>query len=147
MSIDDLRGLFPALSQDAVETSPQDDSYNCIAWAGGDTERWWWPGDFPTDATHWPIPSADETVEGFVEAFRSLGYETCDDGFLEKGFEKVALYADTDGLPTHMARQLSSGKWTSKMGELEDIEHPTSEELCGDSYGVITRYMKRRVQT
>ena len=146
MSIDDLRALFPALSQDAVETSPRDDSYNCVAWAGGDTERWWWPGGFPTYGAHWPISSTDVTVEGFVEAFRSLGYDVCDDGSWEKGFEKVALYVDGDGQPTHMARQLSSGKWTSKMGRLEDIAHPTAEELCGGSYGAVTRYMKRKIR-
>ena len=144
MSMDELRTLFPALSRDAVETSPQDDSYNCVAWAGGDTERSWWPASFPTHGTHWPIPATDETVEGFVEAFRALGYEACDDGSLEKGFEKVALYVDAEGQPTHLVRQLSSGKWTSKMGRLEDIEHQSTEELCGRSYGVVERYMKRR---
>ena len=130
-----------------METSPQDDSYNCIAWAGDDTDRWWWPASFPTYGTHWPIASTDVTVDGFVEAFRSVGYETCEDGSLEKGFEKVSLYVDAEGQPTHMVRQLSSGKWTSKMGGLEDIEHPTIEELCGGSYGAVKRYLKRRARS
>ena len=31
---------------------------------------------------------------------------------LEPGFEKIALYADNSGKPTHAARQLDNGRWT-----------------------------------
>ena len=44
------------------------------------------------------------------------------DESLEPGFEKVALYA-LGGVPKHAARQLSSGRWSSKLGDLEDVEH------------------------
>ena len=63
---------------------------------------------------YWPteVPSA-VTVQSFVDAFRILGYEICEDGQFEAGFEKVAIYADQNGEPTHMARQLDSGTFRS----------------------------------
>lgn len=144
--IDDLRAkLFPQLSQDAEKTSDPEDDYNCIAWAAGDTEVRWWPVDRPTTGVYWPLNQPEDTVDGFVAAFGTLGYERCDDGLLELGFEKVALYVDAKGEPTHMARQLSSGHWTSKLGFLEDIRHPTLDELCGDCYGTVECFLKRPI--
>ncbi|HEY7428267.1 MAG TPA: hypothetical protein VH682_28795 [Gemmataceae bacterium] len=36
--------LFPRLNGTAYRiTSPASDVYNCIAWAAGETNRWWWP--------------------------------------------------------------------------------------------------------
>ncbi len=144
--IDDLRAkLFPQLSQDAEKTSDPEDDYNCIAWAAGDTEIRWWPVDRPTMGVYWPLNPPEDTVEGFVAAFKTLGYERCEDGLLEDGFEKVALYIDAKGEPTHMARQLASGHWTSKIGVLDDIRHPTLDELCGDLYGTVECFMKRPI--
>jgi hypothetical protein len=60
----------------------------------------------------------DETVDSFILAFGILGYSPCDDGTLEEGFEKVAIYVDESETPTHMAKQLPSGMWTSKCGQL-----------------------------
>ena len=40
------------------------------------------------------------------------------------GVRKVVLYADGNEW-THAARQLPSGRWTSKLGDYEDIEHDT----------------------
>src|SRR5262245_58256884 len=109
-------------------SSPATPTYNCIAFAAGRDDRWWWPGPF----SYWPagVPK-DETLEAFVLAFGTLGYTVCDDGLPEVGFEKVAIYADRYGTPTHMARQLNTGIWVSKCGELEDIEHDTLEALEG----------------
>jgi hypothetical protein len=59
----------------------------------------------------------------------------------EPGFEKVALYADAAGIPTHAARQLSGGKWTSKLGRREDIEHAL-DDLTGDVYGSVVAFLK-----
>lgn len=61
---------------------------------------------------------------------------------LETGFEKVALFADADGFATHAARQLNNGRWTSKLGELEDIEHAL-RDLEGVEYGTVVLVMKR----
>lgn len=146
MPIDDLRrDFFPALSADAIETSLRDDSYNCIAWVAGDTARKWWPTQFPTFGAYWPI-APDYSVSGFIAAFGTLGFEVCENGTVEEESEKVVLYVGTNGKPTHMARQLPSGRWTSKLGDEEDIEHTTPEDLCGIAYGRVEIFMKRPIR-
>lgn len=64
--------------------------------------------------------------------------------------KRSPLYADADAIPTHMARQTESGTWKSKLGNLEDIEHTTLEQLNGyrrDDYGCAVRYLRRRRQS
>jgi hypothetical protein len=75
--------------------------------------------------------------------FMTLGYENNGmDTNPEPGFEKVALFSD--GLYyTHAARQLASGKWTSKLGKAEDIEHDTPDDLAGGVYGDVVQVMRR----
>jgi hypothetical protein len=139
-SIDDL---FPGLLRTGYQvTSPQDDVYNCIAWAAGATDRWWWPFGDP-QRTYWPegVPRL-ETPEAFRAAVATLGYAVCDHTEAEPGFEKVALFADAQGCPTHAARQLPGGRWTSKLGKLEDIEHAL-DGLAGAEYGSVVLVLKR----
>ena len=57
---------------------------------------------------------------------------------------KIAIYAHDDGQPTHAARQLPDGRWTSKMGHLEDIEHRVVDDVNGPQYGSPVRFMRRR---
>jgi len=91
---------------------------------------------------YWPIGvSRAETLEGFIEASATLGFTLCDATEYEKGFEKVAIYVDTSGKPTHAARQLSSGLWTSKLGK-QDIAHDI-DGVSGDLYGAVAVIMKR----
>jgi hypothetical protein len=138
----DLEATFPRLAQGGYEiTSPQDHSYNCIAWAAEETTRWWWP----SDQSYWPPGvSRRPAVEAFVEAFRRLGYERCDDPSLEPGWEKIALYAKEGSRPTHAARQLPDGTWTSKLGKDVDIKHGNLEALRSDIYGEPVVIMRRR---
>jgi hypothetical protein len=127
-------------------TSPRADTSNFIAWAAGDTTRWWWPDDpdLPYKA-HWPDGAARvERLEAFCEAFATFGYSVCQAEELEPGFEKIALFGDAQGIPTHAARQLLNGRWTSKLGLLEDIEHAL-HDLEGAAYGTVVRLMKRPV--
>src|ERR1039458_1110376 len=101
------------------KTSDPTGLYNCIAWAAGFSNKWWWPDKFKIG--FWP-PTAkrEEKLEAFAQAFATIGYEKCNNGNLEEGFEKIALYAVPNPLgrwiPTHAARQLPTGEWTSKMG-------------------------------
>ena len=67
----------------------------------------------------------------------------CNSIAYEEGFEKVAIYIDTHGKPTHAARQLSSGIWTSKLGQLEDIEHSKLDDITGSQYGSVGVILKR----
>lgn len=142
MSKKEIDKLFSPLAKSGYEiTSPANPDYNCIAWAAEDDEVWWWP-DIQYTA-YWP-PQAPriETIEAFIKAYEILDYILCDTSEYEEGFEKIAIY-EKDGKPTHAARQLNSGNWTSKLGRLEDIEHATLDDLTGQHYGSITIIMKR----
>jgi hypothetical protein len=141
----DLLSLFGNLTpQNHKVTSPETLNYNCVAWAAEDVYRRWWPSA-NSRIHYWPsgIPR-QETVEVFVRAFVRLGYAPCDSRELEEGYQKVALYISSAGIPTHMARQMDSGKWTSKLGTLEDIVHESLECLEGKDYGSVFRILKRK---
>ena len=112
---------FPKLAGSGyTQTSPPDIYYNCIAHAAGDQQHLWWPDDYG----YWPpgVPRI-ETLSAFVQLFRNLGYELSKSADHVEGVEKVALFVDSFGWPTHAARQLPGGRWTSKVGRNVDIEH------------------------
>jgi hypothetical protein len=141
--VNPLEDLFPRLSGNEYQiTSPKTIDYNCIAWAAGDTQQWWWPSE-DLDNDYWPpgVPR-ERTQEAFVAAFAALGYVVCESEDSEAGYEKIALFADADG-PTHAGRQLSNDRWTSKLGKLEDIEHAL-HNLDGGPYGAVILIMKRK---
>ena len=139
-----LEVLFRRLRQARYEvTSPADPRYNCIAWAAHRADRFWWPD--PYFQYFWPESPRDGSLHGFVRVFGSLGYDLCESAKLEPGFEKVAIYT-CESQPTHMARQLPSGDWSSKCGRLEDISHRL-EGLEDSDYGRVTVIMKRPLPT
>lgn len=138
----DIRQRFPGLTDDNhTVTSPASPSYNCIAWAAGDSLRWW----EPVDGYFWPSSvSRDSIIASLVALFEQRGYVTCTDGTLEARFEKVALYSDNDGKYTHAAIQLDNGLWSSKLGQLSDISHSTPDDVAGgSSYGSVAAFMRR----
>jgi hypothetical protein len=61
---------------------------------------------------------------------------------LEQGVDKIALFVNPAGKPAHAARQLLSGRWKSKLGQGEDIEHDL-HDLSGPIYGIIAHVLKR----
>ncbi len=136
-----LNVVFPHLAEEGYrETSPATRRYNCIAWAAGETESWWWPS--PEAVHYWPEGAPrEETLDAFVRAFATLGFVPADDALLEPGIEKLALYA-RDGKPTHAARQLSDGNWTSKLGKHIDISH-SLRGIEGPAYGRVVGLLKR----
>jgi hypothetical protein len=136
-----LEKAFPSLrNSDYKITSEKDPGYNCIAWAAGFDNIWWWPD--PSPFAYWPEETRECSVEAFVRVFTSMGYEICHSAEHETGFEKVAIY-EKDGVPQHMARQLSNGYWTSKCGGDEDIQH-TLGSLEDSDYGKVSIIMKRK---
>ena len=148
-----IKQVFENLKDGEFEiTSPFDAKYNCIAHAADDNEKWWWAVDTKTagNDVFWfnNIPS-QATLENFILAFQKLGYQPCDNAELEKDSEKIAIYISTKdeihspkGTPTHMARQLSSGKWTSKLGQDVDISHRTLNSVEGNLYGIVKQILK-----
>jgi hypothetical protein len=144
--VDNLEHVFSGLRSGQYQvTSPTSKRYDCIAWAAGDAANWWWP--VSDSRVYWP-PGVirEETLAAFEAAFGALGYVVCDGDELESGFEKVAVFADADQFPTHAARQLADGRWTSKLGEREDIDHRL-RDLEGDLYGRVVRFLKRPCRT
>jgi hypothetical protein len=136
-----FRLALPRLTVDNChESSPATWIYNCIAWAAGVTDTWWWP----VPGRYWPfgVPR-EETITAFLALFATLGYTPVATHDLEADVEKIALYA-TDGTPTHAARQLPSGMWTSKLGPSIDIEHATPDAVAGGVYGEVVAILGRK---
>ena len=135
-----FRAQFPNLTNvGKKKTSNADEGYNCIAWAFKDSTRWWWPSEY----TYWPTQfSGMTTLEAFQSWFQQDGWEPAANAEPEPGFEKVALFAK-GGVPTHAARLLATGLWTSKLGKEIDISHDLNE-LDGPAYGsVLSIYRKQ----
>ncbi len=146
MSKEEIEEAFPKLRSGSYRiTSPQTSRYNCAAWAAGDDTRWWQP--IPDEPFfYWPAGAPrDLAPESYARLFELEGYEGCESADLEDGFEKIAIYT-LDGEFSHVARQLETGLWTSKLGEWEDIEHATLSDLEGNYYGYVSHVLRRRQQ-
>ena len=143
--VNPLEEVFPGLVKgDYRITSPTNPDYNCLAWAVKDTGKWWWPG-LDEEREYWPPGVLREaTLDAFQAALILLGYGVCPGEDVESGFEKVALFADALGKPKHAARQLPTGRWTSKLGRMEDIEHEL-RDLEGVAYGAVVLILRRPV--
>ena len=120
-------------------TSPADWLYNCIAWAVGETARWWEPTDY------WPDPAGrfGYDLADLIRVLEGVGFEACLDGLPEPGFQKIAVYADDASRYTHAARLLPTGAWTSKLGMSVDIEHDTPGDVAGGAYGELAGFLRR----
>lgn len=142
MSRNEICRIFPSLDENQLAiTSPRTPSYNCIAYAAGDHTRWWWPD--PMGMFYWPSRAQrSERLPAFQQAFETLGFRITANFAIEPGFEKIAIYCK-DGCPTHAAKQLPSGLWSSKLGTLEDISHDF-RGLDGADYGSAAIAMRRR---
>lgn len=134
---------FPNISIESfILTSPVTPLYNCIAWAYGEDDVWFWPENINA---YWPenIPNSVE-VNSFIELYRSIGYDITENEHYEEGFLKVAIYTNSQGKPTHAARQINAFFWTSKLGNGHDVYH-TIPSLNNGTYGNATVFMKRAV--
>lgn len=144
---ENLEQQFPNLAHEGYTvTSPDTIDYNCVAWAAESEDEWWWPD--AVEQEYWPegVPR-EETLTAFISAFETIGYEVCNDEFIEQGFLKIAIYGDSQKVPRHVARQLANGEWTSKISQYEDIRHKTLKALSGDSpaYGTVIQIMRKAV--
>jgi hypothetical protein len=139
-----LEAKFPGLRGTKWRvTSPMASRYNCLAWAVGEKHRRWdlhlphfWPQGVPKRRGIAYLVAAYRAV-GFVDvpASQCQQYDpTCD---------TVVLY-ELNGSWEHAARLLHNGMWSSKMGDLHDIQHPSPHCLQGIEYGTPFVYMKRR---
>ncbi len=142
-SIQDLEAAFPRLAgTNYSQESEATDIYNCIAYAFGDIDNWCWPR--AGYGTYWPpgFPLND-AVDTLIAIFESHGYSRCDSQESEAGYEKAVIYC-RDRRIKHAARQLRSGRWASKLGEEQDIEHERAEHVECTAYGTIAQFLRRR---
>jgi hypothetical protein len=136
-----IENLFPRLVEAGFRRiSSEDAKYNCVAWAAGRNDEWWdvepgyrWPENVPRDSR----------LDSLIKLYEALGFVRGATKDLEQGVEKVAIYGD-EYFWTHAARQLPDGKWTSKIGSMEDIEHETLDGLCGGEYGKVMEILRRK---
>lgn len=108
-------------------TSCPDTNYNCVAWANGDTTRFWSPTpDGLRSGNYWPedLPALC-SVKVFKDLFARDGFVECAPEELPDGVEAIAIYVSEGGQPEHVARRKADGTWMSKMGDEADIEHQT----------------------
>ena len=91
-------------------------------------EQYYWPYELPRSSS----------LETYIALFRWAGYEIGDS---DPSFEKLAIFAQ-NGVFRHVARQLPSGQWTSKMGANVDIEHDLVA-VQGGRYGDLHSIMQR----
>jgi len=152
MSPKELENWFPHLKEDGWrKSSDESEEYNCIAFAAGDVNRKWDPDE--SGGRYWPegVPRTLE-LSSFIKLYEvERGFVQCDLNYdLEAGVEKIAIYCNFNPQlktveVTHAARQLPSGKWTSKLGDVDDIEHNTPEAVSGSwrAYGTVKQVMKR----
>lgn len=129
------------------KTSERSHRYNCVSWAAEDTEQWW-EAQLKEPGVYWPKGVKEGIrVGNYVQLFQFLGYVPCgnENTRLESGFEKVAIYGD-GGVFQHVARQLSDGEWTSKLGPDEDIKHKSLEAFNGAGWGKVVKVMKRKIK-
>lgn len=149
MSGEKIRGMCsifdicPNLASSSYQiTSPPTPFYNSIAWAVGEKEqdRYWGP----EPGYYWlPQVPREHSLEAYIQLFNALDFIETDHAGYEANFEKIAIYVDDDASPTHVARQLEGGCWTSKIIDLEDIEHEDLDAIAAGDLGNPACYMKR----
>jgi hypothetical protein len=120
------------------QRSEIDPGYNCLAFAVDRNDIF--VSTSPVNGYHWP-PRNERRLDSWSEYIKQHGFEDCDDGTFEPGFQKIALYATAQG-PKHAAKQLKNGSWASKLGSNIDIEHPHLDALEGDLYGTPVKFFR-----
>ncbi len=153
---DSLIRKFPKfLADGAKKTREATRQYNCKAWSAERDINQWWEPEKLEPWFFWPVDSEpnDYSFENIVHIFKNRGYTKPSDDSFEIFHKKVAIYAIYGLIEsdkwwfTHVCDQLNSGKWTSKLGPDEDIEHGSISSLAGfveDEYGEIKLILKRR---
>ena len=120
---------FPNLGLSDFEfTSLRDEDYNCVAWGLESKEDWI---QFKDEEGNY-----DLRICTYLKYFEERGYSIITDLNVNETTSKVAIYFDNNtGDFKHVSRQLDNGRWTSKIGDWEDLSHSSIEVLLGKSYG------------
>lgn len=122
-----------------IFTSKQTWDYNCVMWSLHRDD--YWKDFFYTEDGYISI---DQSIKPYVEFFKENGFSICETNVVEEGFEKICIYSK-NGIFSHVSRQLKDGRWASKMGNYEDIEHLSVFDVNGEGYGAPEVYMKKEI--
>ncbi len=123
-----------------IFTSKQTWDYNCVMWALHIDHIW---KDFGYSDDGYLNP--DQTTTPYINFYKENGFVICENALLEDGFEKICIFSNRGNF-SHVSRQLADGRWASKMGNYEDIEHSAVTDVGGVGYGNPEFYMKRPFQ-
>ncbi len=134
---------FPNATDKSIEIcSPETVDYNCLAWALEDEKHWW----EPEAGCFWPKNAPrNMRLDSVAELLAQFGFAAVSNARLEKDVAKIALYSSDGKTCDHFARQLPSGKWTSKLGASFDVVHSLSA-LEGGVYGKVVLILARKQQ-
>jgi hypothetical protein len=134
-----LSSKFPAVIRWPVtRTSDPTEDYNCFAYVVGCEEVPWWPLPIRPPYIYWPVPVKDDeedTLAPVLAGFQAVGFAVCQDGNLEAGIEKIAIYVKDRDEPTHAAIQREDGTWQSKLGDGIDVAHELESLESTDEFG------------
>ena len=127
---------FPELEEDdAIQTAPASETYNCISWAGGEWDKWTWP---PFELSQYYDP---DPLTAFDNYF-------LDRGLTRSGATEANSVVDlwvNDGNITHASVKSFSNEfacgyaWESKAGRLPRFMHPRDalEDFRWSGYGSV----------
>ena len=148
---------FPNLkADDAMQSAPKSNNYNCASWAGGriNLGRYFWASNLPTSTNS----SSDWYVSGNFWAswdkffgnnpMRFSGAPTYSrSGATSSNTEIAMWYLSGYGYQHFSVRKPANNQphgydWESKPGGMERIFHPKNA-VGGSSYGSINKYYRR----
>lgn len=138
---------FPNMDINNVAIDDEDTpEYNCIGYAIGDTNKPWWPRGGEGGFYYWPETEKDAekySVSTFDHLLMTTGHGSITDSEKpEEGYVKLALFTEGDK-PTHLARQLADGEWSSKVGAGPLIRHGFDiHEMDNGVYGNVAKIYK-----
>ncbi|MDT4292376.1 hypothetical protein RO575_22650 [Methylomonas sp. MO1] len=116
-----FKGWFPNLDVNAaVVTGEPTQTYNCISWTLGVTDRWLWPG---------------ASIASFDTFYRQWG-------FSRSGSRHIAAWGSSASSMTHGCVSGSCPRWESKCGNSLSIQHGLTE-LEGANYGRVSAFYNR----
>jgi hypothetical protein len=128
---EEVKRIFPRLKTEDFEVIGGDSPFhNCV-------------GDV-LNTLGQSIPDPARRLQSAVNFFEKKGWGVCENGDLELGLEKLAIYVDTLGRWTHVCLGMPDGRWRHKCGLRGRILTQSARSLEGQLYGTCLHFMMRK---
>jgi len=149
-----INSYFPNLkTDDAIQSAPQSNVYNCISWSGGITNYWEWPGNY--FSMYWvgsPLASFDNFYNS-IRYFGAMTYSRTEatvsnnavDLWYNPNYYGIGQGDYTHGSVTKSGNNMPHGySWESKPGGLMRTFHPryALNNTSPGGYGNVSYYYK-----